>query len=399
MRPRRAAHVRPKPPASDRLKSRTLRSTPPAQELVRRYRPLRTGSQIPLPIGLAAIGLCLVLGLLTITFGLGLLGTVASQVGSAFGNAMAHLSSQAAPAAAPASGLALDTPVLDAPPNDGYTNQSKLNLTGRVPAGAIGQSGDVIRIYSIDTDNNRHQVAQINVGATSRFVSQEMTLTEGQNVYVASLVTPTGEGQLSPKLTYILDTKPPTITVSSPAQGTLQKSSSIDVVGKTDPGARVSIRNEVAIGGAPANQVVGSDGKFRLTVALVTGSNTIDITSVDQAGNPGTYTLSLRRDRGLLAAHLVVKPVRFSSTAHTTMTLTIHATTANGSPLANASVVFSIQVPGPAVMTKQMTTDSKGMATWQFEISSAFVGNGNASVLVTTASGDVISDSARFYVT
>ena len=345
--------------------------------------------------------MCLILGALTVMIGTGLLGSLANQVGSAFGNALTHLTSQA-PATPPPSGVALDTPVFDAPPNGGYTNANKMNLTGSLPAAAIGQTGYMVRVYAIDAAGNRRKVFDIAVGAISRFVSPEVTLIEGQNVFTAVLVTPDGEGAPSPTVTYILDTIPPKITVSSPAAGSLIKSNSVDVVGHTDPGASVSIQNQMATGGAMGNQIVGSDGKFRITVALVANLNTIVITSTDQAGNPGTYTLTVKRDPGQLAAHLTVSSSKFKAASQVTLKLTVHATAQNGSPLPNASVTFTVQIQGipGTIISGPIKTNATGTATWSVAISGATPGIGQVSAWMTTSAGDgVPSGSVRITTT
>src|SRR5450759_279936 len=123
MRDRRPAHVRPKPPDSARLdRGRAQRTFAPQQNVPRRYRPLRTGPQIPAPIMLAIVAGGLVLGLITVTVGTSMVTGLIGQIAGAFNGAVTRLSSQG-PATPPPSGATLDTPVLDVPSNDGYTSQ------------------------------------------------------------------------------------------------------------------------------------------------------------------------------------------------------------------------------------------------------------------------------------
>ena len=141
--------------------------------------------------------------------------------------------------------------------------------------------------------------------------------------------------------------------------------------------------------------MVGSDGKFDLTVALVAGPNPIQVTSTDLAGNSATVNLTLKRDFGQLAVHLSVAPAKISVATPTAITLTAHATSANGGPLANASVTFTLTVQGLGPITWSGKTDATGTATWQTSVSGASPGSGLATVQVTSSTGDSITDSVK----
>ncbi len=168
--------------------------------------------------------------------------------------------------------------------------------------------------------------------------------------------------------------------------------STVDVSGTCDAGSTISIRNEEAPGGAFNSQVVGTDGKFKLTVPVVAGPNTIDLSATDQAGNSSSTSLTVNRDYGQLAAHLAVTPSKFSSSSQTTLKLTLHATSLNGGPLANAKVTFTVTIEGLGpIVSPELTTDATGTATWQVAISGALAGTGQASVLVTSPAGDQVT--------
>jgi len=240
---------------------------------------------------------CLVLGLLTFTASSRLMTDILGQTGAAFGNAVSQLASQA-PATPPPSGVTLGAPVLDAPPNGGYTNQPIMPIEGSVPGASVGKSGYTVDVYALDKNGSLWQVASVAVGGTTRFMTPPMTLTEGTNAFVAKLSTPAGEGGPSPVVTYILDTAPPNIVISSPAPGTKVTTSLVAVSGTCDVGSTVSIRNERVLSGAFTSQVVGADGKFNLTVPVVGGPNTIDLSATDQAGNSSSTSLTVNRNYG-----------------------------------------------------------------------------------------------------
>jgi hypothetical protein len=400
MRERRAAHVRPRPPDSDRLdRGRATRTFAPQQDILRSHRPIRTGPRIPLPIGLALVCGGLVLGLITLTLGAGMMTGLIGGIAGAFNGAVTGLSSQR-PATAPPSGGQLDTPVLDVPPSGGYTTQVSTPILGSVPGATVGKTGYAVHVYLVGNNDARTEIARVTVGTTTRFATPSFTFTEGPNKFVATLAGPNGEGSESPPVTYILDTKPPKITITSPAAGARVAASVIDVAGTSDAGATIFIRNAMAPGGANNSTVVGSDGKFKLSVPVVAGTNTINLTSTDQAGNATNASVSVKRDPGQLAAHLAVTPSKFASSSQTTLKLTIHATTFNGNPLAGAKATFTVTIQGLApIVSPEMTTDATGTATWNVSVSQATPGIGQATVVVVSDAGDVTTANASITTT
>ncbi|MGA3029810.1 MAG: Ig-like domain-containing protein [Candidatus Limnocylindrales bacterium] len=378
---------------------RTIRASSPLSDVMRRYRPARKGSRVNGPAAAVIAAACIMLALVTLTVGTGLAANVIGGVAGAFDNAVSRLASHA-PATAPPSGVALDTPVLDTPGGNGYTNQPSIPILGSIPGAAVGKSGYTIHVYRIAKDGSQQAVASVPVGGTTRFNTPPVTLLEGPNSFVATLATPTGEGQPSPVVIYTLDTVPPKIVITSPASGYKATSGTVAVSGTCDAGSTVAIRNEQAPGGSFSSQVVGSDGKFKLTIPVVAGSNTVDLTATDQAGNASTTSMTIKRDYGQLAAHVAVSPSKFTASMQATLKLTLHATSFNGGPLANASVTFTVTIQGLGpIVSPELTTDATGTATWQVSISGASPGTGQASVLVTSPAGDQVTGTAPITTT
>jgi hypothetical protein len=339
------------------------------------------------------------LGLVTVLIGSGMMVDLARGVGSAFHDAITQLTSQPPPTAAP-SGVALDTPVLDSPANAGYTNAASIVLQGQVPSLTVGKSGYKVHVYQLGTNKAKSLVADIAIGTTTRFSTPPLTLVEGSNLFAASVDGPSGEGNLSPSITYVLDTSPPAISIGSPHQNALLNSGTAPISGQTDANVSLILRNQQLAGGGVTTTTAGADGKFSASIAIVAGSNTIVISGTDQAGNTATTTLTVRRNYGDLAAHLQVSPSKFAASAKVTLKLTLHATSVNGGPLADAQVTFTVLVQGLGpIASPQLTTDKTGTSTWQIDISGATAGTGEASVMVTSPAGDVASATASISIT
>jgi hypothetical protein len=380
---------------------RTIRADAPPASAMRRYRPVSTAPRIPIPIGIAIGGTLAMLGLIVVLIGSGLVVDVARGFSDAFNDAVAKLTTQLPATPAP-SGAVLNTPVLDGPTGSGYTTDASEVLQGSVPAATVGKSGYSVRVYELGIGENgtKRLVAEVPVGATTRFTTPAVTLTEGTNTFAATLVGPSGEGILSPAITYILDTTPPAIKVLSPRQNASVNSGSVNVTGQTDPKATLVVSNRQVTGGGVTRVVAGDDGNWSVSMPIVAGSNTIAISATDEAGNSSTTTLTVKRPYGDLAAHLQVAPSKFSASSKVTLKLVARCTSVNGGPLGDAEVTFTVLIQGLApIQSPQLTTDETGTATWQIDISGATSGTGEASVMVISPAGDTVSATASITIT
>jgi hypothetical protein len=95
-------------------------------------------------------------------------------------------------------------------------------------------------------------------------------------------------GQQSPiyRIDITLDTVPPKLELDLP--GDVVSTSSLEIKGKTEPGAEVMINNEAVR--------VDSDGNFKKTVELNDGTNLITVLAKDSAGNEVKVTRAINRE-------------------------------------------------------------------------------------------------------
>ena len=371
------------------MRGRPSRSIASAQDGLR-YKPLNRRRGLPIPAGIVGLALFAVVAVFMLTVGGRLLGGIVAEVGKVVGEAVNRVASEAPATVAP-SGVALDTPILDSPPGNGYTSQPAQVLAGSVPKAVVGKSNYLVRVYLMGAKAVRTKVAEIQVGATTRFRTDAITLKEGPNTFIAVLVSPSGEGGASPPVIYTLDTRAPALTITSPGANVLVKGTSVSVAGRSENGVTISIHNRQFPGGAPASVVVGESGTFRVSVKLVVGDNSVDVIATDQADNSTTVNIQIKRDYGQLAAHLTASPTKINSNKVVVLTLTVHATASNGAPLTNATAYFMVNVSGLGeIDSGPIKTDAKGMATFTTTIAGAVKGSGWASVLVTSDLGDQV---------
>jgi hypothetical protein len=298
----------------------------------------------------------------------------------------------ATPSPSPTEAIASDSPLI-AGPADGepYTNLPNVDLVITIPSDVVGAEDTFVKVYLALPEQTPAPITQIPVGVTTQLVVP-VTLTDGANNFTATLLGPGGESEPSPVVTWILDTAPPEIALSAPANGATVNRQAIDVVGTTQPRSSLVARNEANNGSTTG--VAGADGSFTLTLPIQPGTNGISISVTDPAGNVATTVLSVLRGSGQLTAALTASAFRISmASLPAAMELSVLVTDPDGRPLEGATVTFTLSIPGIQVVTSDATTAGDGRAVFRTTIPpGATEGSGLGTVLVTTTDYGTTSD-------
>lgn len=93
---------------------------------------------------------------------------------------------------------------------------------------------------------------------------------------------------------FTVDTVPPALTITSPADGLITNKESLTVSGTTNDVTSTPVT--VTVNGTPVT--VQSNGSFTTTVTLKSGSNTITVVATDAAGLKTTITRTVTLDTG-----------------------------------------------------------------------------------------------------
>ncbi len=109
-----------------------------------------------------------------------------------------------------------------------------------------------------------------------------VTLKEGSNVIVVKATSPSG-ASTTRYLTIIKDTEKPMLLVNDPTT-IIHDATTYELTGRVEPGAKVTVN------GQPATVVFDV---WTATVNLVKGTNTVNISATDAAGNPNQTTIQL----------------------------------------------------------------------------------------------------------
>ena len=101
-----------------------------------------------------------------------------------------------------------------------------------------------------------------------------------------------GNAAVQKSVTFTVDTIPPTLSISAPAEGFITNKSTVTVKGTTDDATSKPVT--VTVNGAPIP--VTPSGTFSNDVTLKEGSNTITIVAKDKAGKTTTVTRIVKLD-------------------------------------------------------------------------------------------------------
>ena len=325
----------------------------------------------------------LALGAAVLIVANGGLSQVATAVGTSFSGFVTDLTRTPEPS--PTELVVSDAPTLETP-DEPYTNQPTVDLTGTVPAAVAGQEDTRIRIYVAIGEGNPDVAIEVPVGSSQHFLVPGMTLSPGVNTFTATILGPTDlESEASAAVTYVLDTTKPKITISAPKANAVVNAKSAQVVGQTQARSTLSVHNLTT--NATVAGAADAKGAFSIGVPIGTGSNKIQVTATDPAGNVNAATITVRRGSGVLTAKVAASFYQLKlSKLPEPVQLTVTVTDPDGRPVAGATVTFSLAAQSVRVIASSaLTTSSAGRASFTPTIpKGATAGQCKVTVLVDT---------------
>lgn len=122
-------------------------------------------------------------------------------------------------------------------------------------------------------------------------------LSEGNHTIKVDAQDNDGNSATQRTVSIIVDTIPPQLSITSPANNLVTKTTTVTVAGTTNDSTSSPCTVTVVLnGGAKQNVEVGSNGAFSTTLTLKEGANTIDIVSTDKAGKSTTVSRTVTLD-------------------------------------------------------------------------------------------------------
>ena len=122
-------------------------------------------------------------------------------------------------------------------------------------------------------------------------------LSDGSHTVTITVSDNDGNAATAKSTTYKVDTVPPTLNITAPANGLVTNASSLVVRGTTNDTASSPVTVKITLAGTDQGTItVGTDGSFSKTLTLANGTNTIVITATDAAGKASSVTRTVTLD-------------------------------------------------------------------------------------------------------
>lgn len=192
-----------------------------------------------------------------------------------------------------------------------------------------GGSGVDISTLVVKQDGTAVAAANITHTAIANGYSVTYTpsaaLSDGSHTVTINCKDHDGNAATEKSTTYTVDTVPPTLNVTSPADGLITATSSVTVAGTTNDATSSPVVITISLNGTDQGTVaVGTGGTFSKVVTLKGGSNTIIVKAKDAAGKESSVTRTVTLDTSvpkITAATITPNPVDTGKTMVISVTI------------------------------------------------------------------------------
>lgn len=192
-----------------------------------------------------------------------------------------------------------------------------------------GGSGVDISTLVVKQDGTAVAAANITHTAIANGYSVTYTpsaaLRDGSHTVTINCKDHDGNAAAEKSTTYTVDTVPPTLNVTSPADGLITAASSVTVAGTTNDATSSPVVITISLNGTDQGTIpVGTGGTFSKVVTLKEGSNTIIVKAKDAAGKESSVIRTVTLDTSvpkIKAATITPNPVDTGKTMVISVTI------------------------------------------------------------------------------
>ena len=192
-----------------------------------------------------------------------------------------------------------------------------------------GGSGVDISTLVVKQDGTAVAAANITHTAITNGYSVTYTpsaaLSDGSHTVTINCKDHDGNAAAEKSTTYTVDTVPPTLNVTSPADGLITAASSVTVAGTTNDATSSPVVITISLNGTDQGAIpVGTGGTFSKVVTLKNGRNTIVVKAKDAAGKESSVTRTVTLDTSvpkITAATITPNPVDTGKTMVISVTI------------------------------------------------------------------------------
>lgn len=143
-------------------------------------------------------------------------------------------------------------------------------------------------------------------------------LNDGAHTIVVNVSDNDGNAATQKSTAFTVDTVPPTLNLTSPADGLVTATAALNVAGSTNDTTSSPVTIVILLNGVDQGTVtVNSDGTFSKSVTLAGGTNAIEVTATDAAGKVSSVTRNVTLDTSVpkvVSATITPNPVDAGAT-------------------------------------------------------------------------------------
>lgn len=187
------------------------------------------------------------------------------------------------------------------PSNGAYVSNNKIPVIFRVTdeAGGSGVKTSSIALKIGSTTYTDTSAGMSKTAITNGYqytYTPQSALADGVKSITINAQDNDGNAAAAITASFTVDTTPPTLSISSPQDGTATNTGSCIIQGVTNDALSSPVSVTVQHGAQSYTPSVDAAGNFAQAVVLTEGSNTIRVTSTDAAGKATTINLSVLLD-------------------------------------------------------------------------------------------------------
>ena len=207
------------------------------------------------------------------------------------------------------------------PSSGAYVTNSKQPVVFTI-TDETGGSGINLSSLAVKQDGTAVASNTISASAITNGYSVTYTpasaLSDGSHTVTVNVSDNDGNAATQKSTTYTVDTVPPTLNLSAPADGLITATASLNVTGTTNDSTSSPVTIKITLNGTDQGTVtVASSGSFSKSITLANGSNTITVTATDAAGKVSSVTRTVTLDTSVpkvVSATITPNPVDAGAT-------------------------------------------------------------------------------------
>ena len=127
----------------------------------------------------------------------------------------------------------------------------------------------------------------------------QSSLADGSHTVTIDISDFDGNSAVQASRTFKIDTVPPVLNISSPANNLITNNKSLVIQGTTNDATSTTVTINIKLNNVDQGVVPVTSGSFTKTITLIEGANTIVITATDQANKTTSTTLNVTADTSI----------------------------------------------------------------------------------------------------